>query len=1353
MTIDTVLLLVDELNGKYAGALEADQQDLASAFLDEAIGLLAAALPVTSPGHPLYPLASLVAASAYEQRWLAGGPPADLDAAITHAQAGLRSGSGADGDSMDQAELRRLLGYLLGSRFTEAEPDPGDQQAVAAARRDRDEAIACLADSRQRAAADPGDPDELDVCRALGELYVGRHRDPWPDPADSGDDVTAAIGVLTVLASQQEPEQADVAALALALFTCWDQSKNADDRDNFIRWGQLLMRMPGAQGQQGQKGLPSLLAIALFERAENADKALAQTDTDAAIGYLEAELAVTPADDPGRPELIEWLVEECWNRLEGSSFDRADVDRMTEYAGKAWTLLPAGSEVSPDRAMTGLQFAVGLLDRLARPGQAYDPDAVELAIRILLELEQSESAREPEFHRMVVTMLANFQAGRAQGIGSGAALEESRQWIRQAAQELPLDDPETAFLVDILAGALAALAMMGTSMGDLDQAIGVFSASLSCPSGDPQAGALTRAALGMALIQRAQLAGKPADLDHGIGHLMASWELMPENSSDRTMVVSSLSSALLIRYQQRGDAQDMDAAEYYLTVAHDWADAGTVDLADIPDANLVLAATQGIVRINRGAGRGDLAAIDKGVSEIRTVLAGLTADHPYYQRLQSDLGLGLIIRAAYGPDPSGDALQAIELLEAVVAAAAPGDTTLPLVRMRLCGALSIVGFRLRDPGYLRQAVARVSAAREELPSWFGESVRFTRLLGSLHWLLFQLTRSRLALIEAIRWLEEGSSPNGRASDPLLGNCLIDLARCYKSLPDPRLALETAQAALRERSRDVLLQTGTARSLSLAQTAAKEAVEIADWCLAEGNAEDAAGVLELGRGLILHSATAVTSVADMLTQHGQHDLAAEWQATPTVRQPAPWDSPGLPVDPLDLLGGGGPPEIPADLRGRVLNALTQEGANPLLAPLAREDIANALASTGADALVYLLEATNPGPGHAIIVPASVPGGRHAAAMILPLPLLHPGRSGPLTRYVKADQDLGPAPDADADRDSQPSPGRPAARERWSQALDQLCDWAGPAAMAPLLEHVGRWALGRPARLVLVPVGRLSLVPWHAVRLEPASAAGGSTGSGRYVCSEAVISYAASGRQLVEVSKRPALALQSDPVLVGNPGQAIDMVFGALEAHSIRVCCYPDGRYLGQVLPLSGSRSDGTGQPAEILRELPSATQPGASVLHLGCHACLVATAAGESYLELADGQRLAIETILRQAGNRPAAAPGGLVCLAACSSAHGGAAYDEALSLSTAFLAAGATTVIGARWNVASGTTSVLMFMFHYFLAVGGQPPRDALRSAQLWMLDPDRAVPAQLPRELARFLPGPAGLAVADWAAFTHQGR
>ena len=106
-------------------------------------------------------------------------------------------------------------------------------------------------------------------------------------------------------------------------------------------------------------------------------------------------------------------------------------------------------------------------------------------------------------------------------------------------------------------------------------------------------------------------------------------------------------------------------------------------------------------------------------------------------------------------------------------------------------------------------------------------------------------------------------------------------------------------------------------------------------------------------------------------------------------------------------------------------------------------------------------------------------------------------------------------------------------------------------------------------------------------------------------------------------------------------------------------------------------------------------------------------------------------------------------LAACRTDLTAADHDEALTLSTAFLAAGAVTAVGSRWQIRDAPSAALMFMFHHYMQ-SDRRPDDALRAAQLWMLDPDRVPPPSMPAALRNH----GQLAdVISWAGLTHQGR
>jgi hypothetical protein len=294
------------------------------------------------------------------------------------------------------------------------------------------------------------------------------------------------------------------------------------------------------------------------------------------------------------------------------------------------------------------------------------------------------------------------------------------------------------------------------------------------------------------------------------------------------------------------------------------------------------------------------------------------------------------------------------------------------------------------------------------------------------------------------------------------------------------------------------------------------------------------------------------------------------------------------------------------------------------------------------------------------------------------------------------------------------------DRWRAELGELVRWAWPAVVGPVL------AAGQ-GHVVLVPCGSLGVVPWHA-------ACDDSTGRPRYALAQATFSYVASARQLCDVAARPCRDPAEDPVVVADPTG--DLFGSTREARYLHQHRYPNGMYYG-CLP-AGVPQEGAGSPADVLSLLPTA-----SLLHLSCHAVTGRTPA-ESYVELTE--RLTVTQVLRHTRGRPKT--GGLVVLAACASDLADREHDEALTLATAFLAAGATGVVGTRWAVDDLRAAVLMCLFHRYLAE--LPPAEALRAAQLWALDPDRELPADIAALLGTTCPE---IPLTTWAAFSHQGR
>lgn len=163
--------------------------------------------------------------------------------------------------------------------------------------------------------------------------------------------------------------------------------------------------------------------------------------------------------------------------------------------------------------------------------------------------------------------------------------------------------------------------------------------------------------------------------------------------------------------------------------------------------------------------------------------------------------------------------------------------------------------------------------------------------------------------------------------------------------------------------------------------------------------------------------------------------------------------------------------------------------------------------------------------------------------------------------------------------------------WEGALEELCDWAFQA-LGPVLGGIeerlaadgeGRGEENGPLRVVLVPCGRLGIVPWHAARL-PAGAAH------ERLCQLAVISYAASGGQFLRTAGRAPRDPAAAPVLVADPTMSLG--FADTEVAALRDAFYPHARVYGA---LYGEELP-PGTPEAVLGFLADGT----SLLHVVSH---------------------------------------------------------------------------------------------------------------------------------------------------------
>ncbi|TDC80112.1 CHAT domain-containing protein [Streptomyces hainanensis] len=675
----------------------------------------------------------------------------------------------------------------------------------------------------------------------------------------------------------------------------------------------------------------------------------------------------------------------------------------------------------------------------------------------------------------------------------------------------------------------------------------------------------------------------------------------------------------------------------------------------------------------------------------------------------------------------------------------------PVVRAQLMIALAGVDPRRE---VVDRATAEVHGVIEESRMFRREEGRLRLELGRAM-LLATTHRSDLSLLDpciaelnrARALVAEGHGP------PLHAEVLIELSKAHwtsamtgggHASEDRKASRALRREALEVMAVDVLRQLGAEHALSVARATTGEALWLALRCAEDRRPAEAVEALELGRALVLRTAAAAPGVPRLLADRGHSDLAERWR-TQAPRHPLGPEGVAVVADPSPGA------ELPGSLRRRALAALGVGGGTGARELLGTPDIAAlsaALAASGADALVYLVpgEGFRPHiPGRALVLR---PGDAEPTVLALPL-LLSPG-SHQLERYLAASADrtrLASAEDAS-------SASREAAEKEWQAALGDLCDWAWAAAVGPVLDSLE--PLGRPPRVVLIPCGPLGVVPWHAARLRVL------LGGDRYACQDAVFSYAPSGAQFVKAAARDRLPTAGPRVLVTDP--RLSLAWAEIETEALRAGCYPDARRYGEFVAAEGE-PDAPGSCADLLDVLPGGGRP-AAVLHVSCHG-VAGPSPTRSALSLADGEL----TVARILDHAEAAAPGPdgpLVVLSACETDLSTGDHDEALTLSTALVARGAADVVGSRWAVRDGATALMMAVFHHFLSDRGlsdrglsdrgrtEPglaPADALRAAQLWMLDPDRRPPPGLDDPLR----GEAARTDLDrihlWAAFTHQGN
>ncbi len=239
------------------------------------------------------------------------------------------------------------------------------------------------------------------------------------------------------------------------------------------------------------------------------------------------------------------------------------------------------------------------------------------------------------------------------------------------------------------------------------------------------------------------------------------------------------------------------------------------------------------------------------------------------------------------------------------------------------------------------------------------------------------------------------------------------------------------------------------------------------------------------------------------------------------------------------------------------------------------------------------------------------------------------------------------------------------------------------------------------VVLIPGGRLALLPLHAARYPV---------QGHEFCllDEFDVSYAPSARVLA--TARQACRDRQTPgrrlVGIGNPlsHSQPPLPYAQAELESL-AAIFDDSISLYQ---------------EEASKQALLSSLPGSGYVHFACHGIFDPLEPLNSHLQLAREETLTLREILDHQhlqGTR-------LVVLSACQTALSEFRQlpDEALGLPAGFVQAGASGVVATLWPVDDHSTALLMVKFYEFHLKGNRlsregpmPPARALRQAQNWL--------------------------------------
>jgi len=271
---------------------------------------------------------------------------------------------------------------------------------------------------------------------------------------------------------------------------------------------------------------------------------------------------------------------------------------------------------------------------------------------------------------------------------------------------------------------------------------------------------------------------------------------------------------------------------------------------------------------------------------------------------------------------------------------------------------------------------------------------------------------------------------------------------------------------------------------------------------------------------------------------------------------------------------------------------------------------------------------------------------------------------------------------------------------TQQIDDMIPRITDGVMAPLVEY---FCTQGYSRCIIVPCGRLGLLPLHAARLP----------DGRYVDGSLRISYAPNARVLLHARER--LAMATAPVFLGvaNPSHVHSVSVGDF-CLALPLCHLPFAhREVETIACLFARDRRKTLCAGEATYAAVTGNLTSASYLHFACHGFFDPDKPMSSGLALAGEDWLTLADLV----NRLDLSGTKVVVLSACHTAL--AEFhrlpDETIGLPAGFLQAGVSAVVGTLWPVEDLSTSLLLVRFYQNHLQDGLSLSDALVDAQRWL--------------------------------------